>query len=107
MHFHYSQDEIWDTLKGEFAVKVGEQLYQVKADNSVFGSIGIPHAFAKTNEGNAKLLMIFQLAGKMEEFFTASSERKLAIITLAEPDDFKKHTVLNESDPLSTIKKLP
>lgn len=90
LHFHYSQDEIWYVLEGEFLIKVGDQLYHAKVGDTVFGPRGIPHSFAKTNEGNAKLLMTFQPAGKMEEFFIAMSEGKLSKMTLTEQDDFKK-----------------
>jgi hypothetical protein len=34
----------------------------------------VPHAFAKMGDGEAKLLMSFQPAGKMELFFKAISE---------------------------------
>jgi hypothetical protein len=34
----------------------------------------VPHAFAKVGDGEAKLLMTFQPAGKMEHFFKAISE---------------------------------
>ena len=90
LHFHYSQDECWYILEGEFIIKVGDQLYNAKAGDTVFGPRGVPHAFTKINEGNARLLMTFQPAGKMEEFFIAVSEGKLAKMTLAEQDEFKK-----------------
>ena len=90
LHFHYSQDECWYILEGEFIIKVGDQLYNAKAGDTVFGPRGVPHAFTKINEGNARLLMTFQPAGKMEGFFIAVSEGKLAKMTLAEQDEFKK-----------------
>ncbi len=34
----------------------------------------VPHAFAKTNEGEGKLLMFFQPAGRMEEWFQLLSK---------------------------------
>ena len=98
LHFHYSQDEIWYVLEGEFLIKAGD---------TVFGPRGIPHAFAKTNEGNAKLLMTFQPAGKMEEFFIASSEGKLAKMTPAEQDDFKKQHGFERVGPAIDYQKAP
>jgi mannose-6-phosphate isomerase-like protein (cupin superfamily) len=68
-HVHFEQDEWWYVLHGEFVIKVGEKIYQAKAGDSVFGPRMVPHSFAKVGEGEAKLLMIFQPAGKMEEFF--------------------------------------
>ena len=90
LHFHYSQDELWYILEGEFLIKVGDKLYEAKAGDTVLGPRGVPHAFAKTNEGNARLLMTFQPAGKMEEFFIAASQGKLSKLTLAEQDEFRK-----------------
>lgn len=107
LHFHYSQDEHWYVLEGEFLIKVGDQLYKVKAGDSVFGPRGIPHSFAKTNEGNARLLMTFQPAGKMEEFFIASSEGKLAKMTPAEQDDFRKQHGFERVGPALDYQKAP
>ncbi len=107
LHYHYDQDEWWFVLEGEFLIKVGEQLYEVKAGDSVFGPRGIPHAFAKTNEGNGRLLMTFQPAGKMEEFFIASSEGKLAKMTPEEQDNFKKAHGFEKVGPALTYQKAP
>ena len=107
LHFHYSQDEIWYVLEGEFLIKVGDQLYQAKAGDSVFGPRGIPHAFTKTNEGNARLLMTFQPAGKMEEFFIATSEGKLSKMTPAEQDDFRKQHGFERVGPALNYQKAP
>lgn len=90
LHLHYDQDEWWYVLEGEFLIKVGDQLYHAKPGDSVFGPRTVPHAFAKINEGNARLLMTFQPAGKMEAFFIASGEGKLAKMTPEEQDQFKK-----------------
>jgi mannose-6-phosphate isomerase-like protein (cupin superfamily) len=62
LHFHYEQDEFWYVLKGEFMIKVGDEIYQAKEGDSVFGPRMVPHAFAKVGDGEAKLLMTFQPA---------------------------------------------
>jgi mannose-6-phosphate isomerase-like protein (cupin superfamily) len=74
LHYHPEQDEWWYVLQGEFQIRVGDQLYEAKPGDSVFGPRGVPHTFAKTGEGEAKLLMFFQPAGKMEAYFKAISE---------------------------------
>lgn len=74
LHFHYEQDEFWYVLQGEFMIKVGDDTYHAKQGDCVFGPRMIPHAFAKVGDGEAKLLMSFQPAGKMEHFFKAISE---------------------------------
>lgn len=74
LHYHYEQDEWWYILEGEFLFKVDDKTFTAKAGDSVFGPRMVPHAFAKTNEGIARLLMAFQPAGKMEEHFKALSQ---------------------------------
>lgn len=74
LHFHYEQDEWWYILEGEFLFKVGDETFTAKAGDSVFGPRMIPHAFAKMNEGRARLLMAFQPAGRMEAHFKAVSK---------------------------------
>jgi quercetin dioxygenase-like cupin family protein len=74
LHYHPNQDEWWYILEGEFLFKVGEESFTAKKGDSIFGPRNVPHAFAKTNDGDAKLLMFFQPAGQMEEHFKARSE---------------------------------
>jgi mannose-6-phosphate isomerase-like protein (cupin superfamily) len=69
LHFHYEQDEWFYVLKGEFIVKVGEDMFTLKAGDSAFAPRTIPHAFAKINEGEGQVLVLFQPAGLMEDFF--------------------------------------
>jgi mannose-6-phosphate isomerase-like protein (cupin superfamily) len=89
-HYHYDQDEWWYVLQGEFIIKIGDQVHKAKAGDSVFGPRGVPHVWAKVGEGEGKLLMIFQPAGKMEEFFNAVSEGKLTGMTEQEQHEFRK-----------------
>jgi quercetin dioxygenase-like cupin family protein len=69
IHFHHSQDEWFYIVKGEFIVQVGEDRFNLKAGDSAFAPRKIPHAFAKINEGEAQMLVLFQPAGTMEDFF--------------------------------------
>ena len=89
-HVHYDQDEWWYVLTGEFMVKIGGESFQLKAGDSVFGPRKIPHAWAKTSEGEARLLMIFQPAGKIEDYFKAASEGVLARMSVDEQNEFRK-----------------
>jgi len=41
----------------------------LKAGDSAFAPRKIPHAFAKINEGEGQILVLFQPAGSMEDFF--------------------------------------
>ncbi len=90
LHYHYEQDEWWYIIEGEFLFKVGDQTFTVKKGDSVFGPRMVPHAFAKINDGPAKVLMAFQPAGKMEEHFKAVSENVYAKMTDEEKHKFRQ-----------------
>lgn len=89
-HYHYAQDEWWYILEGEFLFKVGDQTFTAKAGDSVFGPRMVPHAFAKTNDGPAKMLIGFQPAGKMEDCFKKISEGVTKNMSETERNDFRK-----------------
>lgn len=88
-HYHYEQDEYWYVLKGEFLFKVGDEEFTAKAGDSVFGPRMVPHAFSKVGEGEARLLMFFQPAGKMEEAFEKMRNGSLKNMTEDEMDKFR------------------
>jgi len=90
LHYHFDQDETWYVLEGEFLIKVGGETYSAKVGDTVFGPRGVPHAFAKLGEGNGRLLMTFQPAGKMEEFFVAVSEGKMKGLSALQQNEFRK-----------------
>ncbi len=69
LHLHHSQDELFYVIKGEFTVKVGNDVFNLAAGDFAFAPRTVPHAFAKTNEGDGQMLVMFQPAGSMEDFF--------------------------------------
>ncbi len=69
MHLHHAQDEWFYALRGEFIVRVGDETVHLKPGDSAFAPRKIPHAFAMINEGEGQLMVLFQPAGSMEEFF--------------------------------------
>ncbi len=73
-HVHHNQDEWFYIIKGEFIVKVGDETFILKPGDSAFAPRTIPHAFAKTSEGEGQMLVQFQPAGLMEDFFKAMSK---------------------------------
>lgn len=105
LHVHFEQDEFWYILEGEFLFKVGEHTFTAKAGDSVFGPRQIPHAFAKTSEGNARILMAFQPAGKMEALFKAISQGALSSMTEEEKDRFRQAHGLKNVGPALTYDK--
>jgi quercetin dioxygenase-like cupin family protein len=74
LHLHHKQDEWFYVTKGEFTVKVGDDTFNLKAGDTAFAPRKVPHAFAKTNEGEAQMLIVFQPAGSMEDFFKQVSK---------------------------------
>ncbi len=68
-HLHHKQDEWFYVMKGDFIVKVGEDTFSLKPGDSAFAPRTIPHAFASVGEGESQMLVLFQPAGTMEDFF--------------------------------------
>ncbi|HUC81884.1 MAG TPA: cupin domain-containing protein [Flavisolibacter sp.] len=105
-HLHFEQDEFWYVLQGEFLFKVGEETFTAKAGDSVFGPRKVPHAFAKVGEGEGKLLMFFQPAGKMEEMFRKIGEGLTKNMTEEQQDKFREeHGIKRVGPPLTYFKK--
>lgn len=105
-HLHYTQDEFWYVLKGEFLFKVGEETFTAKAGDTVFGPRGVPHTFAKVGKAEGKLLMFFQPAGKMEQMFQKISEGATRNMTEEEMDKFREeHGIKHMGPPLTYFKK--
>jgi mannose-6-phosphate isomerase-like protein (cupin superfamily) len=105
LHYHYEQDEWWYVLEGEFLFKVGDETFTAKVGDSVFGPRMVPHAFAKINEGPARLLMAFQPAGKMENQFREVSTGIYAKMTDAEIDKYRKASGFEVVGPALTYDK--
>jgi mannose-6-phosphate isomerase-like protein (cupin superfamily) len=74
LHLHHKQDEWFYIIKGEFVVKVGEETFNLKEGDSAFAPRKVPHAFAKISEGEGQMLVLFQPAGTMEDFFKQMSK---------------------------------
>ncbi|WP_431216580.1 cupin domain-containing protein [Puia sp. P3] len=106
LHVHYDQDEWWYILRGTFLIKVGDQVYTAKAGDSVFGPRTIPHCFAKVGDGEARMLMVFNPAGKMEAFFTAISKGETKGMTPEQNAQFRKdHGFEVVGPPLTFLKQ--
>lgn len=85
MHFHHTQDEWFYVIKGDFIVKVGDETFTLTAGDAAFAPRTIPHTFAKTSEGEGQMLVLFQPAGSMEDFF-----QQMAKIGKEVPKDMEK-----------------
>ncbi|MEJ7830166.1 MAG: cupin domain-containing protein [Segetibacter sp.] len=105
LHYHYEQDEWWYILEGEFLFKVGEKSFTAKKGDSVFGPRMVPHAFAKTNEGSARMVMGFQPAGKMEAHFKAVSDGIYSKLSEEEKHKFRQANGFEVVGPALTYDK--
>jgi hypothetical protein len=55
-------------------VKVGDDTFTLQAGDSAFAPRKIPHAFAKVNDGVGQMMVMFQPAGTMEDYFKQMSK---------------------------------
>jgi quercetin dioxygenase-like cupin family protein len=74
LHLHHYQDELFYVIKGEITVKIGDDTFNLSAGDFAFAPRKIPHAFTKTNDEEAQMLIAFQPAGSMEDFFKQMSK---------------------------------
>ena len=80
LHVHAAQDEWFLVTEGEFQIKVGDVLHNLKPGDSLLAPRGIPHAFRNTSR-EGRIMVAFQPAGTMEAFFVEGS--KLSPLTPA------------------------
>jgi quercetin dioxygenase-like cupin family protein len=73
LHRHFHQDEWFYIIRGEFVVRVGEDTLRLHPGDSAFAPRMIPHVWAMVSEGPGQVLVLFQPAGSMEDFFHAMS----------------------------------
>lgn len=74
-HLHTDCDEWFFVRDGEFKFRVGEKFLRLKTGDSLFVPRETPHAFVKTSDGDARLIVMHQPAVKMEEFFRLTSKQ--------------------------------
>jgi quercetin dioxygenase-like cupin family protein len=74
LHRHHFQDEWFYVIRGEFIVQVGDDTISLHPGDSAFAPRKIPHAFAKISDDQGQLLVLFQPAGSMEDFFKQMSK---------------------------------
>jgi quercetin dioxygenase-like cupin family protein len=68
LHIHSYQDETFYVIEGAYQFQVGEDKFEMKAGDTIFLPRKVPHAFVQLTQ-KGKLIVIYQPAGKMEEFF--------------------------------------
>ena len=103
LHRHYAQDEWFYVLRGEFLVQVGDDRLQLSPGDSALAPRGIPHAFAMVSEGGGQMLVLFQPAGSMEDFFHEMGARGNGVSASRQlpRDVWEKHGMELLGPPLS------
>jgi DNA-binding transcriptional MerR regulator/quercetin dioxygenase-like cupin family protein len=68
-HLHHDQDEWIYIIDGELDFLVGDKRFRLGPGESIFIPRKTSHAWAGTNGKPARIVNVYQPAGKMEEFF--------------------------------------
>lgn len=68
LHVHHFQNEVFCVIEGKYHFKVGNDEFNLSEGDSIFLPQKIPHAWTQVSE-KGKMTVIFQPAGKMENFF--------------------------------------
>jgi mannose-6-phosphate isomerase-like protein (cupin superfamily) len=106
LHTHYETDEWWHILQGEFLIKVGDITYNAKPGDFVYGPRMVPHTFAKIGQGEAKVIIGHQPAGKMEAYFKKLSEGIATNMPEEERNNLRKeHGFEKVGPPLTYLKQ--
>lgn len=72
LHVHPNQDEIFYVIEGNYRFKVGDDMFELAASESIFLPRAVPHAWSQLSP-NGRMIVIMQPAGKLEDFFVTMS----------------------------------
>ena len=67
LHVHHFQNEVFYVLEGDYFFKVGEDEFHLTNGDSIFLPEKVPHAWTQISV-KGKMMVLFQPAGKMEDF---------------------------------------
>ena len=70
LHVHFAQDEVFYVLEGSYRFKVGDDLFDLTAGDSIFLPRQVPHAWTQVSK-SGKMTVTLQPAGKLENFFVS------------------------------------
>lgn len=76
LHLHTDCDEWFLVKEGEFKFQAGAKTMRLKAGDSLLVPREMPHAFVKTSDGDARLIVMHQPAVRMEEYFRRESKEQ-------------------------------
>lgn len=73
LHLHPFQDEWFYVVEGEYVFQVGDNIYQMKAGDTIFLPRNVQHAFLQLTK-KGRMIVSYLPAGKMEAFFKATDK---------------------------------
>jgi DNA-binding transcriptional MerR regulator len=68
-HLHHDQDEWIYIIDGEVDFEIAEKRFRASAGESLFIPRKVAHVWAPVEGMSTKIILVFQPAGRMEEFF--------------------------------------
>lgn len=68
LHVHHYQDEVFYVIEGEYRFQVGTDRFTLRQGDNIFLPRAVPHAWTQVSI-TGKMNVLFQPAGKLEEFF--------------------------------------
>ncbi len=68
-HLHFSQDEWFYVIEGEFSFEVGQDKFRLLPGDSLLAPRRVPHVWAFVGDTLGSIVVAFTPAGKMEAFF--------------------------------------
>ncbi len=104
LHIHYFQNEIFYVLEGNYFFKVGPDEFYLSPGECIFLPKTIPHAWTQISK-RGKMIVTFQPAGKMENFFTTVAALDHEPTTTEMTDIFVANDMQVMGPPISFKKK--
>lgn len=78
LHVHHEQDEWFYILSGEMVAEVGGKLYRLRAGDSFFAPMQVPHRYGNPAPTISRYLIICAPGGGIEQFFEALEAKHAA-----------------------------
>jgi mannose-6-phosphate isomerase-like protein (cupin superfamily) len=74
LHVHQLEDEWFYVIEGEYVVQVGDERFELTPGDSLLAPRKVPHTYAHLGDGQGRLLIAYEPAGAMEDFFLEVSK---------------------------------
>jgi mannose-6-phosphate isomerase-like protein (cupin superfamily) len=74
LHVHQVEDEWFYVIEGEYIVQVGDERFRHTPGDSLLAPRKVPHTYAHLGDGQGRLLIAYEPAGDMEDFFLEISK---------------------------------